>query len=85
MHLKFNQVRNMAQYSSEDINKVLKYIRRLPRDLDLMGKIDFIYEEHIPNLQLSERDLRNILSILAQKGYVILEGYIEGTFITLLR
>lgn len=75
----------MAQYSSEDINKVLKYIRRLPRDLDLMGKIDFIYEEHIPNLQLSERDLRNILSILAQKGYVILEGYIEGTFITLLR
>ncbi len=75
----------MAQYSNEDINKVLKYIRRLPRDLDLMGKIDFIYEEHIPNLRLSERDLRNILSILAQNGYVILEGYMEGTFITLLR
>ncbi len=75
----------MAHYSPEDINKVLKYVHRLPRDLGFTDKVDFIYEEHISTLQLSERDLRNILSILAQNGYVILDGYTEGTFITLLR
>ena len=75
----------MPQYSNKDINKVLKYVHRLPRDLGFTNKVDFIYAEHIPNLRLSERDLRNILSILAQNGYLMLEGYTEGTFITFLR
>lgn len=75
----------MQQYSYEDINKVLKYIHRLPRDLGFTDKVDFIYEEHILNLRLSEEDLRNILSILAQNGYIMLEGYFDGAFITFLR
>ncbi len=75
----------MTQYLNEDINKVLEYVHRLPRDLGFTDKVDFIYDEHMPNLRLSERDLRNILSILAQNGYVMLEGYTEGTFITFLR
>jgi len=75
----------MVQYSNNCIAKVLNYIQRIPRDLGFVDKIDFIYEEHIAKLKLSESDLRNILSILERNGYISLEGYMDGTFITFIR